>query len=129
MLHNKILKAFYKLTKQKQSIIVEGTGHAGVGSVVDVSNADVAQMLGSKVIMVSEGGIGRSIDEIMLNKALFDVKGVEVLGVIINKVLPEKFDRIKAALTRGLANKGLRLFGVIPKQPILSDPTVEQLMG
>ncbi len=129
MLHNKILKAFHKLTKTKKSIIVEGTGHAGVGSVVDVSNADVAQMLGSKVIMVAEGGIGRSIDEIMLNKALFDVKGVDVLGVIINKVLPEKYERIKSALARGLANKGLRLFGVIPREPILSDPTVEQLMG
>ena len=108
-------------------IIIEGTGHAGVGSVVDVSNADVAALLGSKVIIVSEGGIGKCIDEIMLNKALFDVKGVEVLGVIVNKVLPEKYDRVKKALTLGLQHKGLRLLGCIPKDPLLSDPTVEQI--
>ncbi len=129
MLRSKILRAFQKLTKGKNSIIIEGTGHAGVGSVVDVSNAEVAKLLNSKVLIVSEGGIGRSIDEIMLNKALFDMKGVEVIGVIINKVLPDKYDRVKAAVTQGLQNKGLRVLGVIPMEPLLRDPTVEQLNG
>jgi len=126
-LRQKIVAAFDKLTPGRGVIIIEGTGHAGVGSVVDVSNADVAALLGSKVIIVSEGGIGKCIDEIMLNKALFDVKGVEVLGVIVNKVLPEKYDRVKKALTLGLQHKGLRLLGCIPKDPLLSDPTVEQI--
>jgi len=127
-LRSQIVSSFNKLIKNENAIIIEGTGHAGVGSVVDLSNADVARMLGSKVIIVSEGGIGRSIDEIMLNKALFDLSGVEVLGVIINKVLPEKYERISKALKRGLENKGLRLLGVIPLDPILRDPTVERLM-
>ena len=48
-------------------------------------------LLGSKVILVTKGGIGKPIDEVALNKALFDKEGVELLGVIINKVLPEKF--------------------------------------
>lgn len=127
-LQERILKSFQRLKKGKDAIIIEGTGHAGVGSVIDVSNADVASMLGAKVIIVSEGGIGRSIDEIMLNKALFDLKGVEVLGVIVNKVLPEKYDKIKDVLTAGLKRKGLNLLGVIPHDPLLSSPTVGQLM-
>lgn len=127
-LQNKILKSFSTLIKGKDMIICEGTGHAGVGSVIDCSNADVAALLGCKAIIVSGGGIGRSIDEIILNKALFDLKNVEVLGVIINKVLPEKYDRIKTALQKGLDNKGIRLLGVIPDTPILSAPTVEQIM-
>jgi len=128
-LREKIMRSFRRLTTGKDALIVEGTGHAGVGSVVDISNADVAKMLGAKVIIVSEGGIGRSIDEIMLNKALFDLSGVEVLGVIINKVLPEKYERISKALRQGLKNKGLPLLGVIPMDPILSEPTVERLMA
>lgn len=127
-LQNKILKSFNNLIKGKDAIICEGTGHAGVGSVIDCSNADVAALLGCKAIIVSGGGIGRSIDEIILNKALFDLKKVEVLGVIINKVLPEKFDKIKTAVKKGLENKGIRLLGVIPDTPILSAPTVEQIM-
>ena len=127
-LQERIFKSFGNLIKNKNAIIVEGTGHAGVGSVIDCSNADVAALLGSKVIIISEGGIGKSIDEIMLNKALFDLKNVEILGVIVNKVLPDKFEKIKRTVARGLENKGIRLLGVIPVTPLLSAPTVEQVM-
>ncbi len=123
----KISQSYKKLSAVSDILIIEGTGHAGVGSVIDLSNADVAQMLNSKVIIISGGGIGRSIDEITINKALFDLRGVEVLGVIINKVRPEKFDKIKKYLRRGLERKGLRLLGVIPTDPILSAPTMNQL--
>jgi len=122
-----IQKSFQGLIKRKDAIIVEGTGHAGVGAVIDLSNADVAQLLGSKVIMISGGGIGKSIDEIMLNKALFDLRGVEMIGVIINKVHPEKYEKIKRILEKGLANKGLKLLGVIPEEPFLSAPTIDQI--
>lgn len=123
-----ILRSFYSLSRGMDAIVVEGTGHAGVGSVIDFSNADVAALLGSKVIIVSEGGIGKSIDEICLNKALFDLKKVEVLGVIVNKVLPEKYQKIKSTLKQGLKNKGMKLLGVIPLKPLLSAPTIEQVM-
>jgi len=124
----RIVTAFRHLIKNKDAIIIEGTGHAGVGSVIDLSNADVASLLGSKVILIAEGGIGKSIDEITLNKALFDLRHVEVLGVVVNKVLPEKYHKIKRVLTRGLKNKGLRLLGVIPIDPLLSAPTVEEIL-
>ena len=126
-LQKSIEQAYAHLIDDKDAIIVEGTGHAGVGSVIDFSNADVARLLKSKVIIVSEGGIGRAIDEIMLNKALFDLKGVDVIGVIINKVIPEKYEKIKKIVAQGLKNKGIELFGVIPMQPLLSSPTVDQI--
>lgn len=126
-LRESIEKAFQSLRKRKEAIIIEGTGHAGVGSVIDFSNADVAKLLGSKVIIVSEGGIGKSIDEIMLNKALFDLKGVEVLGIIVNKVLPEKYEKVKRVLNKGLERKGLKLLGVIPLDPLLSALTMNEI--
>lgn len=120
--------AFERISADKDIVVVEGTGHAGVGSVFDMSNGDVAAMLGCKAIIVSSGGVGRPIDEIMLNKAMFDASGVQILGVIINKVQEEKFDRIKSYVTRGLERKGLEVFGVMPYRPMLSNPTVEQLL-
>jgi len=122
-----ILQAFDSLKRGKEAFIIEGTGHAGVGSVIDCSNADVAKLLGAKAIIISEGGIGKSIDEIVLNKALFDLKGVEVIGVIVNKVMPEKYEKVERALRQGLFNKGIKLLGVIPLDPLLSTPTVEQV--
>src|SRR6202046_1720501 len=87
----RIRNSFDRAAWEKDFVIVEGTGHAGVGSVFDLSNARVASLLGSKAILVTEGGIGRPIDEIALNKALFDKEGVELVGVIMNKITPEKY--------------------------------------
>lgn len=126
-LQESILKAYSTLKRGKEAMIIEGTGHAGVGSVIDFSNADVAKLLGAKALIISEGGIGKSIDEIVLNKALFDLKGVEVIGVIVNKVLPDKYEKIERVVRQGLANKGIKLLGVIPMDPLLSTPTVEQV--
>ena len=125
---NSIMGAYDRVSAGQEFTLIEGTGHAGVGSVFDMSNADVAKLLGAKVIVVSAGGVGRPIDEIMLNKALFDQVGVEILGVIVNKVEKEKYDKIAPIVTKGLERKGLEVLGVMPYIPVLSDPTMEQLL-
>lgn len=73
-----ICVAFDRAAWEKDCILIEGTGHAGVGSVFDLSNAQVAKILDAKVVIVAQGGIGRPVDEIALNKALFDKAGLEV---------------------------------------------------
>lgn len=123
-----ISDAYSRVAQNNDFVLIEGTGHAGVGSVFDMSNADVAQLLGSKVVLVCAGGVGRPIDEVMLNKALFDNMGVEVLGVIVNKVQPEKYDKISAYVRKGMERKGLEVLGVMPHNPALSNPTVGQLL-
>src|SRR6201996_761769 len=109
----RIKNSFDRAAWEKDFVIIEGTGHAGVGSVFDLSNARVAKLLGSKAILVTEGGIGRPIDEIALNKALFDKEGVEIVGVILNKIIPAKFDYVKEFAQRGFARLGIDLVGAI----------------
>jgi len=121
----KIQNAFDRVAWEKEFVLCEGSGHAGVGSVFDLSNAQVAKILGAKVIIVTQGGIGRPIDEVSLNQALFEKEGVEIIGVIINKVLGTKVDYITDFARRGFKRKGLELLGVIPHQQILSNPTVD----
>ncbi len=123
-----IKNSFRKISKNQELVVIEGTGHAGVGSVFDHSNASVARLLGSKVIIISSGGVGRPIDEIVLNKALFEKEGVKVLGVIINKVLPDKFDKISRLVRKGLERKGIDVLGVLPYDPMLARPTIEQIL-
>jgi BioD-like phosphotransacetylase family protein len=125
-LHDRVRTAFDIAAWEKDFIIIEGTGHAGVGSVFDLSNATVAKLLQSKVIIVSRAGIGRPIDEISLNLALFEKLGVEVIGAIINKVNPEKMAMLKEYATLGLAKLGLPLLGMIPMHTELYKPTVNQ---
>ncbi len=120
----KIEKAFDRVSWEKDFVLCEGSGHAGVGSVFDLSNAQVAKVLKAKVVIVSRGGIGKPIDEVALNQALFEKEGVEVIGVIINKVIPEKLDFVTEFAKRGLKRKGLELLGVLPVRTILSKPNV-----
>ena len=122
-----LLNACNNLKKDKDFLLVEGTGHAGVGSVFDLSNAQVAKLLRLKVILVSLGGIGRSIDEIMLNKAVFDLHGVELLGVIINKVHKDKYDKTTEYIVKGLKRQNIDVFGSIPFVPTLNNPTIETI--
>jgi BioD-like phosphotransacetylase family protein len=121
----KIQKAFDRVSWEKDFVLCEGSGHAGVGSVFDLSNARVAKILGAKVIIVSQGGIGKPIDEIALNQALFEKEGVEIIGVILNKVLGEKVDYISDFARRGLKRKGLDLLGVLPYEQSLCNPSME----
>jgi BioD-like phosphotransacetylase family protein len=120
----RIEKAFDRVAWEKDFVLVEGSGHAGVGSVFDLSNAQVAKILNAKVIIVSQGGIGKPIDEVALNQALFEKEGVEIIGVILNKVIPEKTQFVCDFARRGLKRKGLELLGVIPHQHMLSSPTL-----
>jgi len=126
-IRGEIREAFDDVAAGKDVAIIEGTGHAGVGSVIDASNSEVAKMLGADCIIVSGGGIGRCIDEIALNRALFEREGVRCVGAVINKVYEEKYDRIQRAVRKGLANIGVRCLGVIPYRRELTYPTVGQL--
>jgi len=123
----RIQHSFDRSTWEKDFTIIEGSGHAGVGSVFDLSNATVARILSSKVLLVVPGGIGRPIDEGALNKALFDRERVEVVGVIMNKVLAHKMEQAADFARRGFERLGLELLGIMPVQKILTEPSLQQI--
>ncbi len=122
-----IISAFNRVAWEHDFVIIEGTGHAGVGSVIDLSNARVAQLLGSKVIIVTTGGVGRPVDEVSLNLALFEKQGVEVIGVVLNKVLPSKSEALLPWAERAFAKMKLPILGVIPDLSELRRPILAQV--
>jgi BioD-like phosphotransacetylase family protein len=126
-LKDRICRAFDRAAYGKDIVVVEGSGHAGVGSVFGASNADNARVLRSKALLVAAGGIGKPIDEIALNKALFDKAGVEVVGAILNKVMPDKLEFIRDFAGRGLRKLGVPLLGVVPLQETLVYPNLDQV--
>jgi BioD-like phosphotransacetylase family protein len=117
--------AYGRIAADKDIVVIEGTGHAGVGAVVGLSNARVAAMLDAPVIIVSEGGIGRPIDEIVLNCSLFAEHGVRVIGAVVNKVDVESHPHLPEVLERGLAQHGVELLACIPYSQFLANPSLE----
>lgn len=126
-LEQRILAGFKEVAEGADIVIVEGTGHAGVGSVVELSNARVASLLGAEVIIVTSGGIGRPIDELCLNEALFAREGVSVFGAVFNKVLQAKMEETRAPVYAWAARHGKNILGMIPFDALLSKITVGQI--
>lgn len=123
----RMMEAFDRLRAAHEILLVEGTGHAGVGSCFDLSNARAADLLNAPVLILTSGGIGRAIDEAALSYHLFRKHDVEVLGVILNKVWPEKQAKVERAVGEGLKHLGTRLLGVVPYRSALVFPRLEQI--
>ena len=121
----RIMQASEQLHEQHELVVYEGTGHPGVGSVVGLSNAAVASMLGASVIMIVEGGIGSTIDELNRSLALFREHNVPIIGVIVNKVISEKIEKVTHYIGKYLDSQGLKLLGVLPYDKNLSNPIME----
>ena len=109
-------------------VVVEGTGHAGVGSVIGLSNARVARELGSQVLLITGAGIGQPIDQFAVNRALLEAEGVKVLGVVSNKVWEDRMDEVAHPLRIWLEGEGVALLGTIPSRPVLAEMTLRQIV-
>jgi BioD-like phosphotransacetylase family protein len=120
----KILKAKAALEQRKELTIHEGTGHPGVGSVVNLSNARVAKMLDAQVIFIAEGGVGSTIDMINMCISLFREEGVKILGIIVNKVREDKIEKIRPYLQKYLDGVGIPLLGMVPYDRTLAYPVM-----
>ena len=123
----RIFQAAKVLSDAHDFVIYEGTGHPGVGSVVGLSNAEVAKMLGASVVMIVEGGIGKTIDRLAMSLCVFQRQRVPIVGVIINKVFPEKIDKVEKYVGGWLKKKNLPLLGVLPYDKSLSNPIMHSI--
>lgn len=124
----KVWNAYKRVAEGKELVVIEGTGHAAAGAVYGLSNALMAKVCESKVLLVTAGGIGQPVDEVLLNSAYYEKEGVEVLGVIVNKVRPNEMDAVERVTRRCLEDRGIRFFGAIPHSPMLEQFTVLQVL-
>eukprot|EP00291_Cryptomonas_curvata_P004422 CAMPEP_0172182778 /NCGR_PEP_ID=MMETSP1050-20130122/18591_1 /TAXON_ID=233186 /ORGANISM="Cryptomonas curvata, Strain CCAP979/52" /LENGTH=405 /DNA_ID=CAMNT_0012856267 /DNA_START=63 /DNA_END=1277 /DNA_ORIENTATION=- len=122
---NKIKDGFTALATSSDFLLMEASGHIGVGSIAGVNNAQIAGALGVDVVIIAPGGLGISFDQLALNKALLEVHGAHLRGVILNKVDPEKVDMVKDYYSRQLMNLwGTPLLGCIPYGDHISRPSI-----
>jgi len=126
-LSDRILTSYAELENHCDFIVIEGSGHPGVGSVLKLSNARIARMLEAPVLMVSGGGIGNVVDTIAMNTALFKLEGAEVRGVLVNKLFAEKRDQTLDYLTRAFSDHPFSVIGGFDYKPVLANPTLSRV--
>ncbi len=120
----KIRKSFKIVAGANDYTIVEGTGHVGVGSIVNLNNAKVASVLNLEMVIIASGGLGSAHDELALNFAMCEQYGVKIRGVILNRVLEEKREMIEDYFPKALRKWNVPLIGCVPYKEFLSKPTV-----
>lgn len=121
----KILKSYNSISSKRSITVIEGTGHTGVGSIVELNNAQVAALLKVPIILVAPGGLGSSFDELTLNHCQCEKYGVPIAGVILNRVIEEKREMIEKYMKKALMRWNMPLLGSIPYDPFLSYPTMQ----
>jgi phosphate acetyltransferase len=127
-LKENIVKAYNQQKAVNDFMVIEGTGHTAVGSIIGLNNAFVAKTLNAEMIIVASGGLGSSFDELMLNIALCEKEGAKIRGVILNKVLDSKRDMILEYYPKALSRLNIPLLGVIAYNEFLSTPCMQDFV-
>lgn len=121
----KITNSFEKIASANEYTIVEGTGHVGVGSIINLSNAVVAAKLGLDIVLIASGGLGSAHDELALNINLCRQHGVNIRGIILNRVLEDKREMILNYFPKSLKKWNIPLIGCVPYTELLNQPTIQ----
>ena len=109
-------------------VVLEGTGHCAVGSIVGLNNAKVASLLGADMVLICNGGLGSAFDELELNRVLCQHYNVRIAGVILNKVRPDKLEQTEHYMRKAMLQSwGVPLLACIPDQPYLGCPALADM--
>jgi dethiobiotin synthetase len=116
-----VLDSILRLSEDKEVVIIDGVGDPSVGSVVGVSNVDVALSLPCSVIFVGKPGIGMAIDNSVLCVSFMQLKGLTNIGIIYNKIPLAAIAEIKKYVTKRLPEllPDVTLLGFIGKDQIV----------
>ncbi len=118
----KIRESFRAISDGRDIVVVEGTGHAALGTCLGLSNARIAKELGARVLLAAatQQLERNAIDSIQLSRGYFEAEGVNVLGAVINRVPADQLETYRDHAKSHLDHLGLKLFGVIPEEPALN---------
>eukprot|EP00667_Euglena_gracilis_P012251 EG_transcript_12582 len=122
-----IQDAFRRLQAVNDFVLLEGTGHCGVGSIIGLDNAWVAKQLGLDMVLICSGGLGSAFDELSLNHLKCEEHGVKIRGVIMNRVAPSKREQTMHYISKALRRWDVPLIGCVPYYTYF--PTLGDLEG
>jgi len=125
-----IISKYKQLEERFDFILVEGSDFSSDGSIIEFDlNIDIAKNLGIPVILV-DNARGKTLDEFCgnLESAVntYIQKGIEILGVVANKVRPKNVDLVNKRLEIELKDKTIAF--AVPRVKNLSHPTLNEIL-
>ncbi len=128
-----ILAKYKGLESRYDFVLCEGTDSISKDAAFEQDlNAEIAANLGCPIMLVANGK-GKSVEEILASTQIvldsFESRGLDIISTIINRATVT--DAQRAELTKALHCKRdacqVRTTSVIPEEPILAQPTMEDV--
>jgi len=114
----KLLETMSTIGKDKEILFIEGGRDLSYGISVYLDTISLAKSTGSRLVMVVSGEEDTILDDILFLKKHVDLAGVDLSGVIINKV--QNFEDFQNTHLPVVQKLGVRVLGVIPYQSELT---------
>ncbi|ELY69559.1 phosphotransacetylase family protein [Natrinema versiforme] len=123
-LRERVTEAFDTLAADCDRLFVEGGGRYDVGGIVDLTDADIADLLDARVLLVAPYEIPADVDDVLAAVQTF---GDRLDGVVFNDVPDAAYDQLETDVVPFLEGRGIPVYGVLPSERELSGVTVAEL--
>lgn len=120
-----VVEAFARVSVGRDVMIVEAPSDFEQGASAGVSVAELVRLLPGRVLLVEATEAHDPPDRIV--RAATRLGGA-LLGVVHNRVTEANQDTIERRFVPFLAQRGIRSFGVLPHDPVLSSVTVAEIV-
>ncbi len=120
----KLMEAFAKMSEGRDFIIMEGGRSLREGYVAGLPPKKVVEMVDAQVISIIKYDDTLMYDRVLTAQNYF---GQSMLGVVINEAPKAQQDFIHEVVVPFFTRRGIRTFGVLPKEGMLSAPSVKEL--
>lgn len=120
----KIKAAYEELCKDKDVIIVAGSGSMYSGKYCGVDGVSVIKTLGIKGIIIDRYVKELNYDYLIAMKELL---GEQLIGVLLNDIPPSFKEELDSLLHPFLESKGIKVLGKIPSDPLMGAIKVADL--
>jgi dethiobiotin synthetase len=127
-----VLDSIHRIGLDKRLVVIDGVGGPAVGSIVSVSNVDVALSLTHcKVIFVGIPGIGSAIDNTVLCVTFLQSKGLSNIGIIYNNISADTLGDTKKYLTKRIPMllPETTLFGFLGRTSIINNISRDNMLN
>ncbi|MFD1564820.1 phosphotransacetylase family protein [Haloarchaeobius amylolyticus] len=123
-LRERVREAFETLAVDHDRLFVEGGGRYDIGQIVDLTDADIADLFDARVLLVAPYEIPADIDDVL---TAADDFGDRLAGVVFNDVPDAAYDQLETDVVPFLEGRGIPVHGVLPSERALSGVTVAEL--
>jgi hypothetical protein len=119
-----IQKNYEELSKDRDVMIVAGSGSMYSGRYCQLDGIKVVKTLGLKAVVIDRLQKELNYDYLVVLK---DTLGDDLAGVILNDIPPNYMNEVETLIKPFLERNGVKVLGIIPKDPLMGAIKVSDL--